>query len=197
MDKVREWRKRIIAILAAGLFLITSAGFSFLVIWQIHKDGQKSKEDAKLQQLITEAQAKQSTQSQTSNQSTKKEGKLEGTKLTGFTPVAAVPSLQVVDTIAGTGAEVAAGDTITAHYTGALASDGTIFQSSLDSGKPFTSPLSNLIKGWQAGIPGMKVGGTRRLLIPSAQAYGAQSQSGIPANSDLVFDIQLISISGK
>ena len=196
MEIFREWRKRIVAILAAVLFLITSVGFSGMVIWQMHKDGQKNKEDTKLQEVLKQAQDKQSAaqSSSASEPVTKKEGKLEGTKLAGFTPQGTVTTLQITDPIVGTGAEVKASDTITAHYTGALVADGTIFQSSLDSGSPFTSALSGLIKGWQAGIPGMKVGGTRRLVIPAEQAYGSQSQSGIPANSDLVFDIQLISI---
>jgi FKBP-type peptidyl-prolyl cis-trans isomerase len=74
-----------------------------------------------------------------------------------------------------------------------LVATGVIFQSSKDTGQTFTAPLSNLIKGWQEGIPGMKPGGTRRLIIPAAQAYGSQAQSGIPADSDLVFDIELVS----
>lgn len=196
MELFREWRKRIVAILAAVLFLITSVGFSGMVIWQMRKDGQKNKEDTKLQEVLKQAQDKQSAaqSSSASEPVTKKEGKLEGTKLAGFTPQGTVTTLQITDPIVGTGAEVKASDTITAHYTGALVADGTIFQSSLDSGRPFTSALSGLIKGWQAGIPGMKVGGTRRLVIPAEQAYGSQSQAGIPANSDLVFDIQLVSI---
>lgn len=168
--------QRIVAVVAALLFLFTSLGFSGLVIWQLHQDSRKNK--------VTTQSASSST----------KEGKLEGTKLTNFTPVASVASLQKTDLVVGTGAEVKAGDTVTAHYTGALAKDGTIFQSSHDTGQPFTSALSGLIQGWQEGIPGMKEGGTRRLLIPAAQAYGAQSQSGIPANSDLVFDIELVKV---
>jgi FKBP-type peptidyl-prolyl cis-trans isomerase len=160
----------------ALLFLITSVGFTLLVIWQINEQHKKDKADS----------------SQTTNNGGTK---LEGTKLKDFTPVDKVEELQSSDLIAGTGDEVKASDTITAHYTGALAKDGTIFQSSLDTGQPFTSPLSGLIQGWQQGIPGMKVGGTRRLLIPAVLAYGSQAQSGIPANSDLVFDIQLISIN--
>ncbi len=93
--------------------------------------------------------------------------------------------------VPGTGPEVAKGGTVTAHYTGALAKDGTIFQSSKDSGKPFTAPLTGVIPGWQEGIPGMKVGGTRRLVIPASLAYGDKATGTIPANSDLVFDIEL------
>jgi FKBP-type peptidyl-prolyl cis-trans isomerase len=121
---------------------------------------------------------------------------LEGTKLVGFEPIATVPELVIVDTVVGDGDEVLAGDTVTAHYTGALCSDGTIFQSSHDTGSPATFPLGHVIDGWQKGVPGMKVGGTRRLTIPAAQAYGASSPSpSIPANSDLVFDIELVAIS--
>ena len=111
----------------------------------------------------------------------------------GFTPVDKVSDLKIEDKKVGTGAEVKSGGTVTAHYTGAVASTGIVFESSLDSGQPFTSPLSNLIKGWQQGIPGMKEGGERRLLIPAALAYGDNPPSGIPANADLVFDIVLIS----
>jgi FKBP-type peptidyl-prolyl cis-trans isomerase len=121
---------------------------------------------------------------------------LEGTKLNGFDPVANVPELQIIDIITGSGDVVPAGATITAHYTGALCSDGTIFQSSHDFGQAITFPLNGVIEGWQKGVPGMQIGGTRRLLIPAAQAYGAQSPSpNIPANSDLVFDIELVAIN--
>jgi peptidylprolyl isomerase len=73
--------------------------------------------------------------------------------------------------------------------------DGTIFQSSKDSGSPATFGLNQVIAGWTLGVPGMKVGGTRRLIIPAAQAYGAASPApNIPANSDLVFDIELVAI---
>jgi FKBP-type peptidyl-prolyl cis-trans isomerase len=121
---------------------------------------------------------------------------LEGTKLAGFDPIATVTDLQIIDTVEGTGDVVPEGATITAHYTGALCSDGTIFQSSHDFGDAITFPLNGVIVGWQKGVPGMKVGGTRRLVIPAEQAYGAHSPSpNIPANADLVFDIELVSIN--
>lgn len=120
---------------------------------------------------------------------------LEGTLLSTFEPLAAVPELVSIDTVVGTGDTVAEGATITAHYTGALASDGTIFQSSHDFGKPATFGLHQVIAGWTQGVPGMKVGGTRRLIIPSALAYGSRRASAnIPPNSDLVFDIELVAI---
>lgn len=121
--------------------------------------------------------------------------KLEGTKLANFEPQSAVAELQITDVTVGTGDEVPQGATITAHYTGALVADGTIFQSSHDFGQAITFPLSGVIAGWTQGVPGMKVGGTRRLVIPAALAYGASSPaSNIPANSDLVFDIELVAI---
>lgn len=120
---------------------------------------------------------------------------LEGTKLADFEPVNNVPELQVIDTVPGTGDEVPQGATITAHYTGALCKDGTIFQSSHDFGEPISFGLDQVIKGWTEGVPGMKVGGTRRLVIPSAMAYGSvRAAANIPPNSDLVFDIELVAI---
>lgn len=121
--------------------------------------------------------------------------KLEGTKLADFTPQATVAELQIINRTEGTGEVVPEGATITAHYTGALVADGTIFQSSHDFGRPITFPLSGVIQGWTKGVPGMKVGGIRRLVIPAAQAYGASSPApNIPPNSDLVFDIELVAI---
>ena len=73
--------------------------------------------------------------------------KLEGTKLANFTPIDTVPELQVIDTVVGTGDEVQPSATITAHYTGALCKDGTIFQSSHDFGDPVTFPLDRVIAG--------------------------------------------------
>lgn len=122
--------------------------------------------------------------------------KLEGTKLANFTPIDTVPELQVIDTVVGTGDEVQPSATITAHYTGALCKDGTIFQSSHDFGDPVTFPLDRVIAGWTEGVPGMRVGGVRRLVIPSTKAYGSvRAAANIPPNSDLVFDIELVAIA--
>lgn len=122
--------------------------------------------------------------------------KLEGTKLANFEPIAKIDSLQKIDEVVGTGAEAKADSTVTAHYTGAVAATGIIFQSSHDMGQPVDFPLNGVIKGWSEGVPGMKVGGKRRLLIPADLAYGANPPqgSGIPANADLVFDIELTAV---
>ncbi len=121
--------------------------------------------------------------------------KYEGTKLADFAPLEGVNELQIIDIEEGKGPAVQPGATITAHYTGALCKNGIIFQSSHDFGQPITFGLNQVIGGWTNGVPGMKVGGMRRLIIPAAQAYGSRSPSAnIPANSDLVFDIELTAI---
>ncbi len=119
----------------------------------------------------------------------------EGTKIPDFEPREEVKELEIIDVDTGTGEQVYPGATITAHYTGALCKNGIIFQSSHDFGDAITFGLDQVIKGWTVGVPGMKVGGTRRLIIPAELAYGSSSPaSNIPANSDLVFDIDLVAI---
>lgn len=183
-------RDRAFALFGAILFFATSFGLSFAVVWQMHNDSKKNGSSNATTNTTTTKQG--DTKVNNGNQ-------LQGTALKDFTPVAKIDQLQTVDTTPGTGAEVKSGETVTVDYTGAVAATGTIFQSSLDSGQPVTFPLSQVIEGWQQGIPGMKVGGTRRLLIPAAMAYGANapSGSGIPANADLVFDVVLKSIGSN
>jgi peptidylprolyl isomerase len=117
-------------------------------------------------------------------------------QLDNFTPVDEVSQLAIIDVKEGTGDVVQPGATIAAHYTGAVAATGNIFQSSKDFGGPISFGLNQVIKGWTDGVPGMKVGGIRRLVIPADQAYGASPppNSGIPANAPLVFDIELVNI---
>ena len=120
----------------------------------------------------------------------------EGTKLHNFEPrTEPVRELEIIDVEVGQGDEVQPGATITAHYTGALVKNGIIFQSSHDFGQAISFGLDQVIKGWTVGVPGMRIGGTRRLIIPAEMAYGASSPAkNIPANSDLVFDIDLVAI---
>ena len=100
--------------------------------------------------------------------------------------------LQIWDVTEGKGEAVKPGATVTIHYTGWL-TDGTVFDSSKKRGEPATFPLGNLIKGWQEGIPGMKPGGTRRLMIPYEMAYGEQGRPPvIPPKATLVFEIELL-----
>lgn len=123
---------------------------------------------------------------------------LKNTPLSNYTPLGKknkVTELEIIDLVVGEGTEVPADATITAHYTGALCENGLVFESSHDSGTPATFGLHQVIDGWTQGVPGMKVGGTRRLVIPSDLAYGSRRASAeIGANSDLVFDIELVAV---
>jgi FKBP-type peptidyl-prolyl cis-trans isomerase len=100
--------------------------------------------------------------------------------------------LIVEDLKIGDGYEVKPGGAVVAFYHGTLKADGKEFDSAFSRGEPVAFPLSGVIPGWQKGVPGMKVGGVRRLTIPAAMAYGASARPNIPANSDLVFVIQLV-----
>ncbi len=140
--------------------------------------------------------SKQQDSTETANQAQEKQvdpaKQLQGKPLAGFTAITTpVTELQKTDTTPGTGKEVKAGDTITVDYTGAVAATGVVFQSSKDMGQPVSFGLSQVIAGWSQGIPGMKEGGTRRLVIPAQLAYAGSppAGSGIPANADLVFDV--------
>jgi FKBP-type peptidyl-prolyl cis-trans isomerase FkpA len=114
-----------------------------------------------------------------------------------------ITSLQVTDTAVGTGAEATRGKEVTVHYTGWLydpnAADhhGKKFDSSRDHGDPFEFRLGagSVIRGWDDGVAGMKVGGTRTLVIPSSLGYGQRGAGGvIPPNSTLVFDVELLAV---
>lgn len=103
-------------------------------------------------------------------------------------------AVQIEDLVVGTGAECKPGSTVKVHYKGTLL-NGTVFDSSYDSGQPITFPLNNLIAGWQEGIPGMKIGGKRKLTIPYMKAYGERGIPGaIPPKSDLLFEIELLGL---
>ncbi|HTU95229.1 MAG TPA: FKBP-type peptidyl-prolyl cis-trans isomerase [Solirubrobacteraceae bacterium] len=105
--------------------------------------------------------------------------------------------LVVKDLIKGTGPAATASSTVNVQYVGELYKGGKQFDASWDdgSGQPVSLPLSGVIKGWQQGIPGMKIGGRRELIIPPSLGYGASAQSKIPANSTLVFVIDLHGLS--
>lgn len=164
---------RIAIIVGATTFLLTSIATSVFVII----DAMSDKDD----------NTSTSTPAETS----------VGEKLEGFTPVQEVPELIKTDTQAGEGEEVKAGDTVTVIYTGALARTGEIFESNAEGGEPATFGLNGVIKGWTDGIPGMKVGGTRQLVIPSDLAYGsAGSPPKIGPNEPLVFNVTVLAIGG-
>ncbi len=176
-------RDRAFALSLAILFAFTALATSVAVIVSIVSSNNAAKKTATATKTST-------AQKCTTNC-------LAGKPLAGFTPVDNVPTLQIIDTKVGTGAVAKSNSTVSVLYTGAVASTGIVFQSSLDSGpQPVSIPLGQVIPGWQQGIPGMKIGGVRRLVIPASLAYGANppAGSGIPANAPLVFDITLLSV---
>ena len=104
--------------------------------------------------------------------------------------------LKYIDEQVGTGSEARSGQTVSVHYTGRLA-NGTKFDSSLDRKQPFSFPLGagRVIKGWDEGVAGMKVGGKRKLIIPSELGYGARGAGNvIPPNAELHFDVELLEV---
>lgn len=116
------------------------------------------------------------------------------------TDTAPITQLQMKDVVVGTGAVAAAGDNVTVNYVGRL-TDGTIFDASAnhpkkDGSTGFTFPLGagQVIKGWDQGVAGMKEGGKRVLLIPASLAYGSQANGPIPANSALIFEVELLKV---
>ncbi len=106
-----------------------------------------------------------------------------------------IAGLQSKDIIVGAGDEALPGKEVTVNYTGVF-TDGTKFDSSLDRGVPFTFVLGSglVIKGWDQGVEGMKVGGKRILIVPPELAYGDQAVGPIPANSTLIFEIELLGV---
>ena len=113
-----------------------------------------------------------------------------------FTIPEGVPSTELVteDLVVGDGAEVTPGAEVTINYVGVSCSTGTIFDDSYSRGEPATFPLTGLIAGWQEGIPGMKVGGQRLLVIPPDLGYGPAGRPGsIRGNETLIFLVEVIS----
>jgi len=173
--------------LVALLFLVTSVALSVMVFIDI---GQDSQDDV--------AQTT-STEESLQNELNEREDMLQGTNLQGYEPVNAVNELQTIDLVEGEGDVVSEGATVTAHYTGAYANSGEIFQSSKDIGEPIPFGLDQVIAGWTEGVPGMKVGGTRRLIIPAEKAYGVAPDGYVNGSTDsplgpLVFDIELVAV---
>lgn len=180
--------QRAFALTLALVFLATTVATSAFIVYSIVTENKTNNATTLDQSDLVDKTTGPTQQPQP--------GQLQGTKLEGFAPVASVDKLQIIDQKEGTGDVVKPGAKVTAHYTGAVAATGVIFQSSKDGGQPIPFSLDGVIKGWTEGVPGMKVGGTRRLIIPADLAYGGNppAGSGIPANAALVFDIELTAV---
>jgi len=178
-DKIRRFGWLALAV----LFVVTGVGFgiyAFLV--NTHPSSNSD--------IISCAKA-----SNPPNQQPGKNGKVIGAQLADFKSPAKISFIYCTDYKVGTGAEVTSSNqTVEVNYVGALASNGTIFDSSFDNGQPVSFQLTQVITGWSFGLQGMKVGGVRRIFIPAKYGYGSTAISSIPANSDLVFDVQLLSV---
>lgn len=171
--------QRIIILLIVAAFFVSSLSLTGFVLYDmITKKDQTSQADATADaQKQLEEQIKKQQEQQA-------EPNTEGIKV------------ESTDIAVGSGAEAVAGKKVTVHYSGTL-KDGTKFDSSVDRGQPFSFTLGagEVIKGWDQGVAGMKVGGKRKLVIPAVLAYGEQSPSEkIPPNSDLVFEIELLKV---
>lgn len=172
--------QRAFALSMAILFAVSSVGLSAYFIYQMTQEGG---EDEEVAQAIEESQSQQQEQPKDYMQD--------------FDPLGdeRIAELRTEDKQVGDGAVASTSSTVVVEYTGALATDGSIFDST-DSrgGEPAEFPLDQVIEGFKNGIAGMKVGGERRIFIPASQGYGQQEGGSIPADSDLIFDVKLVEV---
>ena len=162
----------------AGLFLLTSVTLSILVIVQMTSGSNNTATQPAANCTFSGTIAEPTLPAPSSY----KAGK--------------VSTLTATDLVTGTGAAAVAGKCLTVKYYGTLATTGVEFDQDFTQpfGLEFAIGQGEVIPGWDQGLIGMKVGGTRRLAIPAALAYGSQAQGSIPANSDLVFVVKLLSV---
>ncbi|HUD10681.1 MAG TPA: FKBP-type peptidyl-prolyl cis-trans isomerase [Candidatus Saccharimonadales bacterium] len=177
-------RDRAFAMTMAILFFATAFGFSFYVIWSLtHQNNSSSSSNASSQSAANACTGSPSAPTLTAP--------------TAYIPTGSVTALQSTDLTVGTGATAAKGSCLIVKYYGTLATNGTVFDQNFNqtTGFEFKLGAGQVIPGWDQGLVGMKVGGERRLVIPPSLAYGSQSPSAtIPANSTLVFVVQLVKI---
>ncbi len=182
-------RERLGALLLAVVFFLSAVVFSVVILFQ-SDDGSSDDINAQLEQQLAQQEAAQDDC---------EIGSTTGDAMAvpeAFKPEGDVTELQVTDIQAGTGQEVAPNDCVEVKYHGTLASNGEKFDGNYDSTTllRFRYGVGTVIPGWDQGLEGMKVGGIRRLVIPSELGYGEQEAGAIPANSDLVFVVTLVRV---
>ncbi|MFZ2513022.1 MAG: FKBP-type peptidyl-prolyl cis-trans isomerase [Candidatus Saccharimonadales bacterium] len=162
-------RDRIFAGLGALLFLVTASAFTIGVVIDMMKK----------KPVVCDIQTPEKSSIQAAPEVYKPQG--------------VVKDLEKTDLVEGKGAMAKKGDCLVMKYQGNLASDGTVFDGNYNKAQAlqFSLGQGQVIKGWDEGLEGMKVGGTRRLAIPAAMGYGEGGQGAIPANADLVFIVKL------
>lgn len=173
--KMREWTAVGVALVGAGVLFFGGN------VWQFITGGNIPNPASEVASPIT------SNLTDNITDTTKPEEQMKNISTTA--------GLEIYDEKVGAGTEAVAGKTVSAHYVGVLA-DGTKFDSSLDRGNAFEFKLGagQVIKGWDLGIVGMRVGGVRKLIISPELGYGQQAIGPIPANSTLTFEVQLVGV---
>jgi peptidylprolyl isomerase len=177
-------RDRIFAISVAALFFVSAFGFSFWVIWEAVSNNSSSTTGS-------------ATTAASCSDTPPPAAPTQTPPATAYVPTSPPKTLQITDLVKGKGKTAASGDCLIVKYYGTLATTGTVFDENYTTTQGFEFQLvqGQIIPGWVQGMVGMKVGGTRRLVIPSSLAYGTQSPSAaVPANSNLVFVVYLESI---
>lgn len=182
---------RLFAGFGAALFLLTSSALTIAVVLTMSQNSSSNSTANNQTPTISQNSTKASNPSSIAAIYLK-----DGTVVPGYAPLTKpLTTLEHYDIKVGNGAVVKPGATVKADYLGFLAGSGKVFDSSAAHGGPISFSLSSVIAGWAQGIPGMRVGGTRELLIPASMGYGSQAVSGIPANSDLGFYVQIDSVT--
>lgn len=185
--------QRAFALTIALIFLVTTVATSVLVVMAIVNEN-KQNNSTNQSTADTDTTAADQTAATCAIDSVSGQAVLSAPEV--FKPAGDVTALQTIDLEQGNGDVVKAGDCIIAKYYGTLATSGTVFDENFtkDTALQLQIGTGSVIKGWDEGIVGMKVGGTRRLVIPSDKAYGDQGSGTIPANSDLVFVVKVTEI---
>ena len=180
--------QRVGALLAAILFLLSSVAVTLFVVFEANKDNSSQVPPEIAEQLKQQ-------QEQQGCQIGQDDGEVKAVPET-FKPEGDVTTLQTTDLKVGEGQEAKSGDCLYVKYHGTLATTGEKFDGNFDEATTLKFPVGqgSVIQGWDQGVVGMKVGGLRRLVIPSELAYGSQASETIPADSDLVFVVELVKI---